>query len=585
MMANDDDTNLPGFLNGKFKFKTLSNGDIDKTKVLCVLCNKEFAYHRSSSSMKYHLNSKHIVSSAASTTPDAPGKFRQTTLTENRRKLSKSSSETLTNAISKWIAMDCRPVNIVEDKGLMDAFRIASSDTSYTLPARRTVLTRINQLYDTEKLSKEEKLSQAQYVALTGDHWTSVSNHNYLGVTTHFIDCNWTLQSFALTVLKTETRHYSDACAEQFLTVADKWNITEKVTTIGTDSARNMIAAARKLPFDHIPCAAHILQRTITICLADSGFVDALTKCCKIVGHFKHSPANTEELHQQQTAIGQQREQLIQDVSTRWNSSLDMITRLLRNEEAVKATLAQQKHKLVILTAAEWDKLHKLEMLLEPCKYVTELLGGETYVSCSVVLPAFCHLNHVMRVSDDDPAYVARFKTAFKKDLAERQAVMNNEWLKLSSALDPRFKDLKCMARGEREQVWSSLEKILQEAEPSTHTPQPSEEHEPSKKRKILLLGSESDSESEEENHVSNALQNYRAQPIIEMDKWWSVNAEAPTVCLSSQIFGHACNHCTMRKTFFTGGQHCAKEEGIFKLRKCKQISLSKQLVEGEIRN
>ncbi|GAA6072001.1 myosin heavy chain, skeletal muscle-like isoform X2 [Tachysurus ichikawai] len=180
-----------------------------------------------------------------------------------------------------------------------------------------------------------------------------------------------------------------------------------------------------------------------------------------------------------------------------------MITRLLRNEEAVKATLAYQKHKLVMLTAAEWDKLHKLQMLLEPCKYVTELLG----------------------------AYVARFKTAFKKDLAERQAVMNNEWLKISSALDPRFKDLKCLARGEREQVWSSLEKILQVAEPSTHTPQSSEEHEPAKRRRILLLGSESDSESEEENHVSNALQNYRAQPTIEMDKcpleWWSVNAEA----------------------------------------------------------
>ncbi|KAF4109489.1 hypothetical protein G5714_010562 [Onychostoma macrolepis] len=45
-----------------------------------------------------------------------------------------------------------------------------------------------------------------------------------------------------------------------------------------------------------------------------------------------------------------------------------MITRILRNEEAVKATLAQQKHKLVMLTAAEWDKLHKLQTLLEPCK-------------------------------------------------------------------------------------------------------------------------------------------------------------------------------------------------------------------------
>uniref|UniRef100_A0A0E9V1G9 Uncharacterized protein n=1 Tax=Anguilla anguilla TaxID=7936 RepID=A0A0E9V1G9_ANGAN len=44
-----------------------------------------------------------------------------------------------------------------------------------------------------------------------------------------------------------------------------------------------------------MPCIAHIL-RTITVILNDSGFVNALTKCCKIVGHFKHNPANTSEL-------------------------------------------------------------------------------------------------------------------------------------------------------------------------------------------------------------------------------------------------------------------------------------------------
>ncbi|XP_071376199.1 E3 SUMO-protein ligase ZBED1-like [Centroberyx affinis] len=159
-----------------------------------------------------------------------------------------------------------------------------------------------------------------------------------------------------------------------------------------------MVAAVRKLPFDHMPCIAHMLQRTITVCLGDSGFGDALAKCRKIVGHFKHSPANTEELHQQQTELGQQREQLIQDVSTRWNSSLAMISRLLKKQEAVKATLGRQKHKLVMLTTSEWDKLQRLETLLEPCRYVTELLGGETYVSCSVVLPALCHLYRTMEV-------------------------------------------------------------------------------------------------------------------------------------------------------------------------------------------
>ena len=46
---------------GKFTFKKLPNGKFDKTKVVCTLCNAELVYCRSSSSLKYHLNAKHIT--------------------------------------------------------------------------------------------------------------------------------------------------------------------------------------------------------------------------------------------------------------------------------------------------------------------------------------------------------------------------------------------------------------------------------------------------------------------------------------------------------------------------------------------
>ncbi|KAK0133862.1 hypothetical protein N1851_030605 [Merluccius polli] len=65
-----------------------------------------------------------------------------------------------------------------------------------------------------------------------------------------------------------------------------------------------------------------------------------------------------------------------------------MIKRVQPNKDPLKATLAQQKHNLAMLTSADYDRLPKLETLLEPCRYVTDLLGGDKYVSCSVVLPA-----------------------------------------------------------------------------------------------------------------------------------------------------------------------------------------------------
>lgn len=64
-------------------------------------------------------------------------------------------------------------------------------------------MTRIHSQYENEKKKKEESLSQAEYVALTGDQWTSVSNTNYLGVTADHITKKLDMVSFTRTVMKT----------------------------------------------------------------------------------------------------------------------------------------------------------------------------------------------------------------------------------------------------------------------------------------------------------------------------------------------------------------------------------------------
>ena len=80
----------PGLLQGKFIFKKLPNGNLDKTKVVCTLCNAELVYCRSSSSLKYHLSAKHPLANAEDAGPStdaAQGKSRarQTTMFECNR--------------------------------------------------------------------------------------------------------------------------------------------------------------------------------------------------------------------------------------------------------------------------------------------------------------------------------------------------------------------------------------------------------------------------------------------------------------------------------------------------------------------
>ena len=57
---------------------------------------------------------------------------------------------------------------------------------------------RIRDQHAAKKAAKDEKMVETTCVALTGDHWTSVNNDNYLSITVHLINASWELHSFAL---------------------------------------------------------------------------------------------------------------------------------------------------------------------------------------------------------------------------------------------------------------------------------------------------------------------------------------------------------------------------------------------------
>uniref|UniRef100_A0A3B3QSC0 HAT C-terminal dimerisation domain-containing protein n=1 Tax=Paramormyrops kingsleyae TaxID=1676925 RepID=A0A3B3QSC0_9TELE len=547
-------------LNGHFRLKSLPDGGVDRTKVICNHCKGEFSYHRSTLSLKYHLNAIHTIDASKSPTQTkSGGRLQQTTLDAAcGRSIDKQKQDKLTNAIAKWIATNCRPISIVEDVGLRNVLRIGRNDGTYEPPSRRTVARRIHELYEMERTTKATALQRALTVALTGDYWTSLGNDNYLGVTVHYIDELWELHSHALTVLKIEERHF----IQHFIHVVQQWNISNKVSTLSTDSARNMIAAARHLPFEHIPCVAHSLQRSVTVSLQNIAFDNILAKCRKVVGHFKHSPASAAELEHQQIEHGQKKEMLIQDVPTRWNSTLNIIKNIRRNEQPLRDVLTTHNTKLAMPTRAEMDKLQKLEMLLEPCRYVTELLGGEKYVSCSVVLPAFCHLSRMMESSDEDPAYVVKFKSAFRTDLEKRKENANIAYLKIATALDPRFKGLKFINILKEQRVVAEKPVEATASEP------------PTKKLALLAASSESDSEQEEDS-VENSVRRYRAEPTISTEacplEWWSKHAgsHSKLACIAQKYLATPATSVPCERLFSLAGHIVQK----------KRVSLSSENV------
>ncbi len=133
---------------------------------------------------------------------------RQTTLDSfQQRRTDSSTSKRLTTAIATWVATACRPVNVVEDVGLLEIICIASNDSTYELPSRANITSTIHNSYEEEKNKVEEALRQTNTVALTRDYWTSLSNDSYLRVTAHYFDTHWNLGSHTLTVMKKAERY------------------------------------------------------------------------------------------------------------------------------------------------------------------------------------------------------------------------------------------------------------------------------------------------------------------------------------------------------------------------------------------
>ena len=109
----------------------------------------------------------------------------------------------------------------------------------------------------------------------------------------------------------------------------------------------------------------------------------------KTVGHFKYNSLAMTALkeRQQQRSIPQHR--LIQDVSTRWNSTYFILERLHEQCWAIYAVLhdeqeTQSQYKHLYLTEEQWKLIEQLVTVLKPLQVATTALCEAEIVSTGI---------------------------------------------------------------------------------------------------------------------------------------------------------------------------------------------------------
>ena len=191
------------------------------------------------------------------------------------------------------------------------------------------------------------------------------------------------------------------------------------------------------------------------------------------MGHFKHSTTLTAPLKQRQKALDLPQHTLVQDVATRWNSTFDMMSRLLEQRRVLTDILLDHRLSKIIdssliLKENEWKTMTEFSAVLKPFSDTTSYMSTESSVSSSEIYSIVCGLiNKRLEPSTSDSSITSKVKESIRYQLPERYQPTSEAAAKtipaLASLLDIRNKKLPFFTTQQRKLTTAELESKLDE--------------------------------------------------------------------------------------------------------------------------
>ncbi|KAM0733625.1 Transposable element Hobo transposase [Formica fusca] len=236
------------------------------------------------------------------------------------------------------------------------------------------------------------------------DAWTDNYRHiPFMTFTLHWISPTETqLRSCTLQTSFLSHPHTADNIVEELKKVLTPFNLNDKIITLVTDGGTNMIKAAKVMKIDRVPCIAHGLHNLVMVDtiskLPDVNSLIAKARgIIKILAFKTHDIEKAKEITQQQDInnildSAENLEEILEadarfdftlsknnnehpyaqsfpsfvtefsaglhkDISTRWNSTLEMLSSLLKNKEVVIRCLEMNRRYDAIPTDNEWKEI------------------------------------------------------------------------------------------------------------------------------------------------------------------------------------------------------------------------------------
>ena len=482
--------------------------------------------------------------------PIASGQMTITSALNMATKLPSSSKRAreVTSSINYFIAKDMQPISIVEGAGFQHMLHCL--EPRYEVPHRKTFTEKLlPSLYVKEKDAVMSITGAANYYAITTDCWTSRANEAYVGVTFHTVTNDWQLHHCVLTNEELPEQHTAVNLAQTLENVLQEWKLdSTKVSGATVDHAANIQKAVTDiLHWTSLGCFGHAINLCVRAGLNHPQVRTAIAHCSRLVTFFRKSAQSSHVLSKKQEALNTPQHKLCRDVVTRWNSTYDMVDRVMEQQTPICATLVEVKRMDLLPKDGEFSLLEAVLKVLKPFKDVTVQISAEKYVTVSAIRPLLHHLiDTVLKVEDSDLAPIKGMKLDMARNLNTRyQESATVELLDLACFIDPRFKTMPFMEEDEKEILYSSVvEEVMMHVTPD---PEPVEEEQPTqpsvvdseppaKKHKTglgKLLGGMYSKTSRKErmsirDKAEEQMKQYCDEPSLDIDEnvlqWWKRN-------------------------------------------------------------
>ena len=438
--------------------------EIMKDKAVCKLCKAEYKYSGNTTNLSQHLSKVHPdelkQNSPATLQPTLQQMFNRNEDTSKSLPLPSKRSGEITRYIAEYIIHDMCPISTVDGIGFRRL--INSMEPRYTIPSRKHFTeTVFLKMYDVAKSNLQSEINQIENIAITHDMWTSANTESYGTTTCHYITDTWEMKGVVLETKKMDGHHSSENISQELESTRKAWNLPQPVAV--SDNAANETKAFQILNWERVSCIGHNLNLAVRDALSIPEISKIVAKGRKVVAYFHRSPLATGILKEKQKLLLPpefQGHKLIQDVVTRWNSTLDMLERLMEQAPALHAAFMKPSVKKAIdikmlLSFEEQELIEKVVKLLEPFKCATIILSSESEPTLPAAMPLLKKMEGLLIETETDTTVIKKMKKVTRENIRRRYERNQSEnecmpVLPLASILHPRFKDMNFLDEDDR---------------------------------------------------------------------------------------------------------------------------------------